>query len=73
MNIHDQWSDDHWFLFCQKTGKNGVKGTVITRRIKKGGLLTVGFVGLQNLTPGSFLQYDLTANTECSDADGLSG
>lgn len=19
MNIHDQWSDDHWFLFCQKT------------------------------------------------------
>lgn len=45
MNIHDQWSDDHWFLFCQKTGKNGVKGTVITRRIKKGGLLTVGFVG----------------------------
>ena len=28
---------------------------------------------VQNLTPGSFLQYDLTANTECSDADGLSG
>lgn len=24
---------------------------------------------VQNLTPGSFLQYDLTANTECSDAD----
>ena len=27
MNIHDQWSDDHWFLFCQKTGKNGVKAS----------------------------------------------
>lgn len=39
MNIHDQWSDDHWFLFCQKTGKNGGEETVITRRIKKGGLL----------------------------------
>ena len=28
---------------------------------------------VQNLNPGSFLQYDLTAKTECSDADGLSG
>lgn len=61
------------FCFVKKRERMEVRETVITRRIKKGGLLTVGFVGLQNLTPGSFLQYDLTANTECSDADGLSG
>ena len=70
MNIHDQWSDDHWFLFCQKTGKNGGEETVITRRIKKGGLLTCRIRGLcRILIRVLFLQYDLTANTECSDAD----